>query len=427
MSGLFNIVYILADDLGFGDVGFNGSDLSTPNIDALAAEATILRRFYAHPVCTASRVALLGGVYPHKVGLADAVIRPWHRVGFPTERPMLQEHLRAAGYHTCCFGKWHLGHGSRAMLPAQRGFDEFYGIFNGASDYWTHRRLGELDLHQGNDPADDQGYLTQLLGQRACQKVADHDYASRPLFLFVPFTAPHLPAQAPEEDVALFQHIGDEKRRIYAAQVYNLDRQVGRIIAAIKDTGQWDNTIVLFTSDNGGDAMTGTGANRPLRGSKRELYEGGVRAPAVLHFPGLGVGAESQVLSHIIDLHATALEIAGSQGATEGRRLQRILTGAEPRDWLLLHYDAVSYAFCRHGIKVMKNPERAWPAPRSSLLHAYDLTDVQENCNIADAADLSFIEQFELTEEAERIPPLVTPDETRPTDFTPPPNWMPAA
>ncbi len=351
-----NIIYLMADDMGWADVGYNGADLQTPSIDAFAAESTVLTRFHTHPVCTASRVSLIAGKYPHKVGLADAVIRAWHMdKSMPLEQMTLAEHLQTAGYVTACVGKWHLGHGSLAMLPCQRGFDHFYGIYGGACDYWTKMRHGEIDFHVNNSPAVDEGYVTELLGHHAVHIVEEHDFAD-PLFLYVPFSAPHSPLQAEQSDIDHFDGIIEHpQRKVYAAQVLSMDRQVGVIIQALKDRGQWDNSVVVFCTDNGGETKLGlsAGDNRPHRGDKGQLWNGGIRGPAVMHYPGQNVEV-SDALLHIIDLHKTALDVAGVNAESDGKNAHGVVMGTVPRNWLLVHYDAVSWAFFRRGYKYIK-------------------------------------------------------------------------
>jgi arylsulfatase A-like enzyme len=227
-----NIVFILADDLGWNAVGYHGSQIETPNIDRLAAAGAKLEAFYALPMCTPSRAALLTGRYPIRYGLQSGIIRPSATYGLPLEERTLAQALSAAGYETAIVGKWHLGHYERAYLPTQRGFDHQYGPYNGWIDYFTHERDGGFDWHRDDRVSRDPGYATVLLGDEAVRLIEAHDFA-KPLFLYLPFTAPHSPLQAPPEALARRAQIENEDLRTYAAMVYAMDEQIGRVVAAI--------------------------------------------------------------------------------------------------------------------------------------------------------------------------------------------------
>ena len=264
-----HIVVLLADDLGFGDVGFHGSAISTPHIDALASRGVRLEQFYAQPVCSPTRGALLTGRYPIRLGLQVGVVRPWAEHGLPLEERTLANTLGECGYATAICGKWHLGHATRDQLPTRRGFDHQYGHYNGALDYFTHVRDGGFDWHEDDKVNHDEGYTTDLIADKAIAILAGHDPA-RPLFLYVPFNAPHSPMEAPKEWIEEYAQIEDRQRRTYAAMVACLDAAVGRILAALDEHGYArDKTLVLFLSDNGG--IVRFGSNGPLRGEKGQV------------------------------------------------------------------------------------------------------------------------------------------------------------
>jgi len=307
-----NIVILLADDLGWGDVGFHGSEIGTPHIDALAARGMRLEQFYVQPVCSPTRAALLTGRYPMRLGLQVGVIRPWAQHGLPLDERTLATALREAGYATALCGKWHLGHVSRAYLPTRRGFDRQYGHYNGALDYYTHIRDGGFDWHKDDRANRDQGYATDLIATAAVEVIAGHDQA-RPLFLYVPFNAPHTPLQAPKAYIAKFAHIENRRRRIYAAMVASMDDAIGRITGALVEHGfRGEDTLVFFCSDNGG--IRQLGSNGDLRAGKGRLYEGGVRVPAVISWPGrLPRGEVVNQPLHIVDLYPTLLGLAGAK------------------------------------------------------------------------------------------------------------------
>ena len=303
-----NIVILLADDLGWGDVGYHESRIATPNIDRLAARGVRLEQFYAQPVCSPTRGALMTGRYPMRLGLQCGVVRPWAAHGLPLDEQTLPEMLRTIGYRTAIVGKWHLGHVSREYLPTSRGFDQQYGHYNGALDYFTHDRDGGHDWHKNDKRNDDEGYTTELIGREAVRIIEEHP-ANRPLFLYVPFNAPHTPLQAPEEDLARYADWKNRDRATYAAMVTSMDHAVGDILDAIDAQGPTgENTIVFFCSDNGGVASLGS--NRELRAGKGTLYEGGVRVPAIMSWPKrLPAGGEVHEPMHVVDLMPTLLAL----------------------------------------------------------------------------------------------------------------------
>ncbi len=306
-----HIVLLLADDLGWGDVGFNGSSIKTPNIDSLAQSGVRLEQFYVQPICTPTRAALLTGRYPMRLGMQVGVVRPWSDHGLPLEERTMANALRDAGYATAIFGKWHLGHARPDYLPTRRGFDRQYGLYNGAIDYFTHIRDGGFDWHKDDKVNRDEGYATDLLAKAAIEFIAGHDKA-RPMFLYVPFNAPHTPAQAPEAYLAKYAHIQEKNPRIHAAMVTAMDDAIGRIIEALRQRGfSEENTLIFFASDNGG--ILGYSSNGSFRAGKGRLYEGGVRSPALISWPGkLPRGKTVRPPLHIVDLYPTLLGLAGA-------------------------------------------------------------------------------------------------------------------
>lgn len=305
-----HIVVMIADDLGWGDVGFHGSRVRTPNIDRLAARGVQLNQFYVQPVCSPTRGAFLTGRYPMRLGLQCGVVRPWADYGLPLNERTLPQALHEAGYKTAIVGKWHLGHSRSELLPLQRGFDLQYGHYNGAIDYFKHDRDGGHDWHRNDRRSDDQGYSTDLLGQAAAEIIAQNDPAN-PLFLYVPFNAVHTPIQAPEQDIEAYSSIKDKQRAIYAAMTTRMDLAVGRILEALSTHNYaTDNTLILFTSDNGG--VLRYGSNGVLSHEKGTLYEGGVRVPSVIAWDGkLQAGTMVDEPLHIVDLYPTLLKLAG--------------------------------------------------------------------------------------------------------------------
>lgn len=305
-----NIVVILADDLGNADLGYRGSDISTPNIDTLAKSGVQLEDFYGLPVCTPARSSLMTGRYPMRQGLQTLVIFPSHKYGLPTDEETVAQSLKDAGYQTAMVGKWHLGHADKKYWPQNRGFEYFYGNLVGEVDYFTKERGGIIDWQRNGKFLKEEGYHTELVGNEAVKIIESHE-ASKPLFLYVAFLSPHAPYQAPPKYLDLYKDkIQDKYRRAYAAMITAMDDQVGRIVNALKKENMFQNTIIFFSSDNGGatNALFATGARSPeeraenpdelpmgrkppasngiFRGGKGTLYEGGVRVPTFIAWPG---------------------------------------------------------------------------------------------------------------------------------------------
>lgn len=319
-----NIVYIVADDLGWKDVGFHGSDIQTPNIDALARTGARLEQFYAQPMCTPTRAALMTGRYPFRYGLQTAVIPSGHTYGLATDEWLLPQALKEAGYQTAIVGKWHLGHADRKYWPKQRGFDFQYGPLIGEIDYFTHEQHGVLDWYRDNQPVREDGYSTTLLGNAAVKFIEQHDPAV-PLYLYLTFNAPHTPYQAPQAYLDRYQHIPDPSRRAYAAMITSMDDEIGRVVAALDKKGMRDNTLIVFQSDNGGtrNAMfAGEGDmskikipvdNGPYRDGKGSLYEGGTRVVALANWPGhIQSGSAVDGMIHVVDMYPTLTGLAGA-------------------------------------------------------------------------------------------------------------------
>ena len=283
-----NVVILLADDLGWADVGYRGSDIQTPNIDRLAYEGMRLERFYATPFCSPTRAALMTGRDPIKLGVAHAVIMAWDSDGVSPEEHFLPESFKTAGYQTAMIGKWHMGHTIEQHTPNARGFDHFYGHFNTDVDYFSHSFAGGYDFQENGKSVKHEGeYATDVHGDQAARYINTLRDPSKPFFLYVPFLAPHSPMQAKDEDIAKYSNRIDlpmSAKKTYAAMVDSLDQAIGKVLTALDNQGLAENTLVLFFSDNGGFNGFG-GDNAPLRGEKLTPFEGGVRVNAVLRWP----------------------------------------------------------------------------------------------------------------------------------------------
>jgi arylsulfatase A-like enzyme len=297
-----NILLLVVDDLGWGDVGFHGGSEHTPTLDRLAREGVELQRFYAYPVCSPTRAALLTGQMPRRLGIAT-VLGP--RQALPAGLPTFPRTLQSAGYQTFLVGKWHLGAQSS---PLQNGFDHFYGFLGAEVDYFKHTGMrGGLDWQRDNQPVEEPGYSTFLLADEAIRLMERRD-VERPFFLEAAFNAPHFPLSAPEEYLAKYKNL-PWRRATYAAVVDALDASIGRILDALDKLGLRDNTIVLFFSDNSAGE---NGSDGPFRSGKDTVFEGGIRVPCLLRWPGhIEADTVSQQPLAVQDLFPTLAAAAG--------------------------------------------------------------------------------------------------------------------
>jgi arylsulfatase A-like enzyme len=302
-----NIVFLLIDDLGYADCGFNGGkEIKTPNIDRLAKSGTIIDSHYVQPVCSPTRSTLLTGRYPTHTGVYTIVSpgAPW---GLPLAERTLADALRAAGYRTALTGKWHLGEFEKAYQPNARGFDHQYGHFFGMLDYYTHDRLNKLDWYRNGEPLKEEGYTTHLITKEACKVIETGD-KSKPLFLYLPFNGVHSPFQVPDSYLKPYAHLKGNRQKL-AGMLAAVDEAIGQIEQALKQAGMLENTLIIFSSDNGGPPP---GDNTPLRDFKGTIYEGGTRAAAFATWPGR-IPADKRVTQpmHMVDWYPTLIKLAG--------------------------------------------------------------------------------------------------------------------
>tara|TARA_B100000446_G_scaffold93839_4_gene88026 strand:- start:18847 stop:20334 length:1488 start_codon:yes stop_codon:yes gene_type:complete len=357
-----NIVILLADDLGWSDVGFHGNtEIDTPALDRIAREGMQLDRFYATPICSPSRSALLTGRDPMKLGTAYGVVMPWNNHGVSGSEHFMPESFQQAGYQTAIVGKWHLGHSQPEHHPNQRGFDHFFGHLHSEVNYFPpFLRQGGKDLQRNGvtvEPAPD-AYETFMLADEAIRFIERRD-TSKPFFLYVPFIAPHTPLQAPQELLDKYQDINTDlkparsadtdntrtlskwllqpsARPAYAAVVDGMDQAIGRILDSLDAQGISDNTLVLFMSDNGGAAYSVGGAdNYPLRGGKGDTYEGGIRVVAAIRWPAaLPAGSQYNSIMTMMDVFPTLAAAADISTANtnplDGRDFSEALKNNQP-------------------------------------------------------------------------------------------------
>jgi len=303
-----NVVFFLIDDLGSGDCGFaGGTQIKTPQIDTLAKAGTILEALYVQPVCSPTRACLMTGRYPTRTGVYS-VVRPHAPWGLPLAERTLAQSLKDAGYQTAICGKWHLGEFESAYLPTARGFDWQYGHYFGAIDYFKHTRDGDRDWYRDDRTLREEGYSTELLAAEACRIIADRDPA-KPLFLYVPFNGVHGPYQAPARYTAAYAGIANDRRRTLAGMLTAVDEAIGRIVDSLAQAGIRDETLIIFSGDNGGCRP---GTNGPLRDFKGSLYEGGIRTCGFATWPGhVPAGGRTAEPIHTIDWFPTLVSLAG--------------------------------------------------------------------------------------------------------------------
>jgi arylsulfatase A-like enzyme len=361
-----NIIWIMADDLGFADLGFTGQrGLATPNIDRIAREGLFLRQSYANSaVCSATRTGLITGRYQYRVpvGLEEPVGTGDEKIGLDPAHPTLPSLLRDAGYRTSLVGKWHLGFSSQ-FGPLQSGYQSFYGVPYGAADYFHHSEDTKTPpsgrLYEGTAASGEDGYLTDLFSRRAVREIEAGRNDARPFFLSLHYTAPHWPWEGPEDEAVSalvgnnLQHRDGGSLVVYRKMIRAMDEGVGKVLAALDRTRAARNTIVIFTSDNGGERFSDTW---PFIGYKGELLEGGIRVPLFVRWPArIKAGSRSEQVNISMDWVPTLLAAAGTRPhpdyPSDGMNLLDVVTKgnrAAPRQ-LYWRFKAATQAALRDG------------------------------------------------------------------------------
>jgi len=407
-----HILLILADDLGWRDVGYHASEIETPHIDRIAREGVELDRFYAQPSCSPTRAALMTGKSPLRLGI-DRPISKNERTGLPTSETILPEYLSRLGYQAVMVGKWHLGHYTPDQFPHARGFEHFYGSVTGGIGYWDHNHGGGHDWQRNGVTVREAGYTTRLLTDEAL-RLLDAADSNRPLFLYAAFHAPHLPNEAPPETIERYREIEDERRRVHAAMVSELDDAIGRLLSAFERRGMLDDTLVLFASDNGGstplafapsmrrianlleswfgrplpidglellavNVNDGGSDNSPLAKGKGSIAEGGSRVPAAIWWPGRLAGGQHDGFITASDVLPTILDAIGAADAIpenlDGRSQWLSLLGqakTETPDYVTSGIE---------GIALYRPPWKLVDPDAPQLYHIYD--DPFENRDLA--------------------------------------------
>ena len=418
-----NVIIILTDDQGYGDVGFNGcKDIPTPNIDRIAKNGVVFSNGYvSYAVCAPSRAGLITGRYQDRFGYSrNPLYRPFdENIGLPLSEQTLPEYLKQSGYNTMAIGKWHLGVHEK-YRPYNRGFNEFFGFLGGGHRYFPEEydianqdsakneaQSYRTKLVRNNRVVEEKDYLTDVLSREAVSFIERNK--QQPFFLYLAYNAPHTPLQASEKYLSRFEHIKNPKRKTYAAMVSAVDDGVGAILNKLEQIKISDNTIVIFLSDNGGPENDNGSDNGLLRGSKGSLFEGGIRVPFAIQWPQQ-IKANTQYHQPVISFDIFATIAANVNGAVpenslDGVNLLPYLKGTKqgsPHEYLLWRqYDQKNYAVLHHsGLKefILKD----------SAQFIYNLkTDIGEQRNIADNEKniLQILEQQRKTWEANMIPP----------------------
>ena len=333
-----NILIIFTDDLGYGDLSIQGAtDMRTPNIDNIAKKGMIFKQFYANsPVCSPSRASLLTGKYPNMVGMPGVVRQVEEKSwGYLDENAVtLPQMLNEVGYHTGMIGKWHLGY-EKPNIPNSKGFQYFKGFLGDMmDDYWTHLRHGINWMRENEIEITPEGHATDIFTDWTIDYLKERQVKQQPFFLYLTYNAPHFPIQPPQEWLDKVQQREQnitEKRAKNVAFIEHLDFNIGRIMKALKETGLDDNTLVVFTSDNGG-ALRYAQSNSPLRGSKQQMYEGGIRVPFFASWKGkIAAGSTSDNVGMLMDLLPTFCKVAEKEvtHAIDGISLLPTLLGEE--------------------------------------------------------------------------------------------------
>lgn len=372
-----NIVLLFADDAGYGDFGFhNSKHFRTPNLDQLAKSGVRLSQFYVTgATCGPSRAGMLTGRYQQRFGFEEinvpGIMSPHSKLlgdemGLPTDLPTMGNHLQQLGYRTAVFGKWHMGVADR-YHPLERGFDVFYGFRGGARSFFAYPKLDSVPhenwMEQGfKQYQEHDGYLTNVLAEKTCDFIRHH--SGQPFFAYVSFNAVHTPMQADPQDRDLFAQLTGE-RRTAAQMMLSLDRACGQIIECLKDADLIDNTLIVFSNDNGGPMDRNGSSNYPLSGVKGTQLEGGIRVPGVLSWPGkIKPDSVYDAPTTTLDLLPTFIAAAGGSPAElkdlDGVDLLPYLQGAKPgRPHETLYWKMETRGAIRDGDwKLLRYPDR---------------------------------------------------------------------
>lgn len=408
-----NILLIFSDDQGVADVGCYGSEIQTPHIDSLARDGMKLNQFYAaSSICTPSRFGLLTGRFAQRshdrlTGALMFLAEEDARRGIRSDEQTFVSQLKSVGYQTHLVGKWHLGHGQHRFWPTEHGFDSFFGHTGGCVDFFTCQYANRSDWYRGRTLVETDAYATDVITDEALHRIEgfasqSNSESAKPWYLHVAYNAPHFGKawdvetgqpknimQPKPSDLERVRHIADPLRRAFAAKVVGMDDGIGRLLDKLDSTGQADETLVIFMTDHGGDPDYG-GSNAPLRGGKAALFEGGLKVPCLVRYPGVvSPGSESDALATALDWYPTFVRLAGIDDPPEnldGENILPILSGQTPDRHRPIAWSTGSHAeLGRKDWHAVRDGKWKWISSPETPNMLFDLSvDPNETTNLAD-------------------------------------------
>jgi len=334
-----NIIFIVADDLGWGDVGYHNKEAITPNIDSLAYEGTRFENFYVQPSCSPTRAAFMTGIYPYKIGI-QRVLWPWSKHGIEPNFNILPKYLKKSNYETAIIGKWNLGHYRNHYLPTSKGFDYHYGSYTGSVDHYTHKYYNVHDLNENKKAVYDKGHIADLLTNKTIEKIKNRN-KQKNFFYYIPFNSPHVPIKFPKKYFEKFKNIKDKKRACYLAMVNHLDFCIGKIFSCLKEEKILEKTLIWFSSDNGGYINSGS-CNGEFAGGKANssilgMGEGAIKAPNFIYYEPINEGKIDLKTCHAIDVLPTLCSLTNTTIDEDIDGIDIFSTNNKIEDRILIH------------------------------------------------------------------------------------------
>jgi arylsulfatase A-like enzyme len=398
-----NIIFILADDMGYSDMSWQSSAIQTPTLDKMKDQGLFLERHYAQPQCTPTRVALLTGNYPYRYGLHEHIVMPSSYTGIPGDTKTIAEKMKEGGYKTAIIGKWHVGGSKQSYLPHNQGFDYSFVGINGQISYWNYTHQGTSDLMRNgkkvyapsmvNSEKSGNTYATYMWANEAIDLINDHD-KKQPLFMYLSLNAPHHPLDAPKDKLDKYPLDKIEEywsgreakkgrkaksRQYYMAMVDAMDEAIGNVVKAVEENGMKENTLIVFCSDNGGIIEAD---NRPFRSGKGDSFEGGIRVPAIAYWPGkIKAGSKSRELVHMSDWYSTFAELAGldvEKEKKDGVSAVSILKGEKGKREHISIISAGRHALISSKFALVGSTEN-YQRSVNNLLSEFQLYDLEED------------------------------------------------